>query len=106
TYRLKRGEALYSSVIVRFTGRLHAEDVNAKAVEIAARNGIADVRQIPAGFAVKIPIEDLSPEFRPPDDPARIEEEKTRLEAAQFVNRVRAADLSGVTFVLDAGHGG
>jgi N-acetylmuramoyl-L-alanine amidase len=106
TYRLKRGEALYSAVVVRFTGRVHAEDVNAKAVEIAARSGIADVHAIPVGFAVKIPIEDLSPEFRPLNDPARIEEEKTRLETAQFVNRVRAADLSGVTFVLDAGHGG
>ena len=105
-YRLKRGEALYSAVVVRFTGRVHAEDVNAKAVEIAARSGIGDVHAIPVGFVVKIPVEDLSPEFRPADDPARIEEEKTRLETAQFVNRVRAADLSGVTFVLDAGHGG
>ena len=105
-YRLKRGEALYSSVVIRFTGRLHAEDVQVKAAEIAARNGIENVRAIPADFAVKIPIEDLAPEFRPPDDPARIAEEKSRLEAEQFVNRVRAADLSGVTFVLDAGHGG
>jgi N-acetylmuramoyl-L-alanine amidase len=105
-YRLKKGEALYTSVVIRFTGRLHAEDVRAKAQEIAARSGIADVRAIPADFAVKIPIEDLSPEFRPPDDPERIAEEKSRLESEQFVNRVRASDLSGVTFVLDAGHGG
>jgi len=106
TYRLRRGEALYSAVVVRFTGRVHAEDVNAKAIEIAAFNGIADVRTIPVDFPVKIPLADLAPEFRPPDDPERIEAEKARLEAAQFVNRVRAADLSGVTFVLDAGHGG
>ncbi|MEO8432213.1 MAG: N-acetylmuramoyl-L-alanine amidase [Acidobacteriota bacterium] len=105
-YRLRKGEALYSAVVVRFTGRVHAEDVNAKAIEIAARSGIADVRSIPVDFAVKIPIDDLAPEFRPSDDPARIEADKARLEAAQFVNRVRAADLSGVTFVLDAGHGG
>ena len=105
-YRLKKGEALYTSVVIRFTGRLHAEDVRAKAQEIAARNGISDVRAIPADFAVKIPVEDLAPEFRPPDDPTRIAEEKSRLEAEQFVNRVRAAELSGVTFVLDAGHGG
>lgn len=105
-YRLRRGEALYSAVVVRFTGRVHADDVNAKAGELAAANGIADVRSIPVGFAVRIPIDDLAPEFRPLDDPARIAEEKTRLESAQFVNRVRAADLSGVTFVLDAGHGG
>jgi N-acetylmuramoyl-L-alanine amidase len=105
-YRLKKGEALYTSVVIRFTGRLHAEDVRAKAEEIAARNGITDVRAIPADFAIKIPVQDLAPEFRPEDDPARIAEEKSRLESEQFVNRVRAADLSGVTLVLDAGHGG
>jgi N-acetylmuramoyl-L-alanine amidase len=105
-YKLKKGEALYSAVVVRFTGRVHAEDVNAKAVEIAARNGIADVRSIPVDFPVRIPVEDLAAEFRPADDPERIEAEKARLESAQFVNRVRASDLSGVTFVLDAGHGG
>jgi N-acetylmuramoyl-L-alanine amidase len=105
-YRLRRGEALYSAVVVRFTGRVHAEDVNAKAAEIAARNEIADVRSIPVDFPVKIPVSDLMPEFRPPDDPERIEAEKSRLESAQFANRVRAVDLSGVTFVLDAGHGG
>lgn len=105
-YRLQRGEALYSAVVVRLTGRLHAEDVNAKAAEIAERSGISNVRAIPVGYAVKIPVADLSPEFRPPDDPSRIEEEKARLEATQFVNRVRAANLAGVTFVLDAGHGG
>ena len=105
-YHLQRGEALYTAVVVRLTGRLHAEDVNAKAAEIAERSGITDVRSIPVGYAVKIPVEDLSPEFRPADDPARIEEEKGRLEATQFVNRVRAVNLAGVTFVLDAGHGG
>ncbi len=105
-YRLERGEALYSAVVVRLTGRVHAEDVNAKAAEIAERSGIPDVHAIPVGYAVKIPVEDLSPEFRPRDDPARIEEEKARLEATQVVNRVRAANLAGVTFVIDAGHGG
>ena len=105
-YRLKKGEALYSAVVVRFTGRVHAADVNAKAAELAAGSGVTDVHAIPVDYAIRIPVEDLAPEFRPPDDPARIEEEKARLEAAQFVNRVRSADLSGVTFVLDAGHGG
>lgn len=106
SYRLQRGEALYSAVVVRFTGRVHAEDVNAKAAEIARRSGIADVRGIPVGFTVKIPIEDLAVEFRPKDDPERIAEEAARREAARFVNRVRADDLAGITLVLDAGHGG
>ncbi|HEX4441733.1 MAG TPA: N-acetylmuramoyl-L-alanine amidase [Thermoanaerobaculia bacterium] len=105
-YRLKKGEALYSGVVVRFTGRVHAEDVNAKAREIAARSGVTDVHSMPVGFAVKIPVADLAPEFRPPGDPERVEEEQARAETAQFANTVLSADLSGVTLVLDAGHGG
>jgi N-acetylmuramoyl-L-alanine amidase len=105
-YRLQKGEALYSAVVVRFTGRVHAEDVNAKAAEVANRSGIADVRTIPVGFSIKIPVEDLAVEFRPKDDPERIAEEMAQREAAQFVHRVRADDLAGVTLVLDAGHGG
>ena len=105
-YRLRKGEALYSAVVVRFTGRVHAEDVNAKAAEIARRSGIDDVHAIPVGFQIKIPVEDLAPEFRAANDPERIEEENTRLEASQFTNKVQSADLSGVTLVLDSGHGG
>ena len=105
-YRLQKGEALYSAVVVRFTGLVHAEDVNAEAAKIAARSGIADVRAIPVGYAVKIPRDDLLAEYRPPDDPARLEHDRSLLETAQFVNRIRAADLKGVTVVLDPGHGG
>jgi N-acetylmuramoyl-L-alanine amidase len=105
-YRLKKGEALYSAVVVRFTGRVHAEDVNAKAREIAERSGIDDVHAIPVGFAIKIPVSDLTPEFRAANDPERLKDEATRLEASQFSNKVKSADLSGVTLVLDAGHGG
>ena len=57
-------------------------------------------------FPVKIPIQDLAVEFRPKDDPERVAEEASEREAAKFVNRVHADDLSGVTLVLDAGHGG
>ena len=105
-YRLQKGEALYSSVVVRFTGLVHAEDVNAEAAKIAQRSGIADVRAIPVGFSVRIPREDLLPEYRPPDDPARVEHDRSLLETAQFVNRIRATDLKDVTVVLDPGHGG
>jgi N-acetylmuramoyl-L-alanine amidase len=105
-YRLQKGEALYSSVVVRFTGRIHAEDVNAAAAEIARRSQIRDVRSIPVGYGIKVPLEDLLPQYRPPDDPERIEYENARLEASQFVNRIRATNLSGVTLVLDPGHGG
>jgi len=105
-YRLRPGEALYSAVIVRFTGRTHAEDVNGLAAEVAARSGIADVSAIPVGFPVKIPFELLLPDFLPAGDPRRLEWEVERRLSDQFKNEVKASGLEGVTVILDAGHGG
>ncbi|HEY7215335.1 MAG TPA: hypothetical protein VIC28_11930, partial [Thermoanaerobaculia bacterium] len=70
-YRLRPGEALYSSVVVRFTGRVFAADVNALAEQIAHRSGIRDVTDIPIGFRVKIPFDVLQPEFLPEGHPKR-----------------------------------
>ncbi len=105
-YRLRKGEALYSAVVVRFTGQLHAAQVNATALEIARRSGIEDVTDIPVGFLVKIPIDLVLPEFLPPDNPRRIAWEQQQRELAGFLEIVRAADLAGVHVILDAGHGG
>ena len=105
-YRLQPGEALYSSVVVRFTGRVFAEDVNALAAEIAARSGIADVTDIPIGYEVKIPLDLLQAEFLPPGDPRRAEYEASLNDSSRFSNPVRSQGLSGITVVLDAGHGG
>jgi N-acetylmuramoyl-L-alanine amidase len=105
-YRLHGGEALYSAVVVRFTGRLHADDVNALAAEIAQRSGIADVTDIPIGYPIKIPFDVLLPEFLPPGDPRRLEWEVERALADQYKNPVQARRLDGVTVILDAGHGG
>lgn len=105
-YRLRGGEALYSAVVVRLTGRLHAEDVNALAAEIAGRSAIPDVTDIPIGFPVKVPLDVLLPEFLPEDDPRRLEWEVERALADQYKNQVQASHLEGVTVILDAGHGG
>lgn len=105
-YRLKRKEALYSAVVVRFTGRLHAEDVIQLALRIAIRSGIDDVHGIPVGFPVKIPLEYLSEEYLPPDDPKAAAREKERAEAALFATPAKARGLAGVRVVIDAGHGG
>ncbi|MDX1502113.1 MAG: N-acetylmuramoyl-L-alanine amidase, partial [Thermoanaerobaculia bacterium] len=105
-YRLKPGEALYSSVVVRFTGNVFADDVNALAGEIAGRSGIRDVTDIPVGFAVKVPFSLLLPEFLPAGHPRRREYEEGVLDSSRFGNRVRADRLRGVTVVLDSGHGG
>ena len=105
-YRLKRKEALYSAVVVRFTGRLHAEDVIELALRIALRSGIDDVHGIPVGFPVKIPLEFLSEEYLPSDDPKAAAREKERAEAALFATPAKARGLAGVRVILDAGHGG
>lgn len=105
-YRLRPGEALYSAVVVRFTGNVYADDVNALASEIAARSGIRDVTDIPIGYQVKVPLEVLLPEFLPIGDPRRVEYEQGLLASSQRVARPRLVELDGVTVILDAGHGG
>jgi N-acetylmuramoyl-L-alanine amidase len=105
-YRLQAGEALYSAVVVRFTGQLHAADVNATAGELAKRSGITDVTTIPVGFPVRIPFDLLLPEFLPPGSPQRVAWEKEAKELAAIKRVIRAANLNGIHIILDAGHGG
>ncbi|MEM1206426.1 MAG: N-acetylmuramoyl-L-alanine amidase [Acidobacteriota bacterium] len=105
-YRLKRGEALYSAVVVRFTGRVLADDVNELAEELARLNGIRDVTDMPVGQEVRVPVDLLLPEYLPADDPRRLEWEQDRSEVAKYSNTVRASRLEGITVILDAGHGG
>ena len=105
-YRLRHGEALYSAVVVRFTGQLLAKQVNETAMEIAARSGIEDVTSIPIGYPIKIPIDLLLPGYLPADDARRVTWEAERRELEGFLELVTATDLSGVHVVLDAGHGG
>lgn len=105
-YRLKPGEALYTAVVMRFTGQVFADDVNKLSSEVAARSGIRDVRDIPVGFEVKIPFDRLLPEYLPPGHERRREYEQQMMASARFSNQVRASSLQGVTVVLDSGHGG
>jgi N-acetylmuramoyl-L-alanine amidase len=105
-YRLQKGEALYSSVAIRFTGRVYSKDVGDVVDRIVKFNGIDDVSKIPIGFAVKVPMELLLPEWLPPDDPTRMAREESRRASARLAVRTRARNLAGVTVILDAGHGG
>ncbi|MHB9122751.1 MAG: N-acetylmuramoyl-L-alanine amidase [Thermoanaerobaculia bacterium] len=105
-YRIRKGEALYSSVGIRFTGRVYAKDVNEVVDQIVEFNGIADVSRIPVGYPVKIPMELLIPDYRPTDDPRRVEQETKKRESARLARRVEAKDLRGIRIIVDAGHGG
>ncbi|MFQ5876493.1 MAG: N-acetylmuramoyl-L-alanine amidase [Acidobacteriota bacterium] len=105
-YRLRRGEALYSAVVVRYTGVVDAAEVNDLARAIARRSGIRDVTDIPVGFRVKIPLQHLLPQYLPEDHPRRQAWERGRAEVARYTNRARSRNLKGVAVILDAGHGG
>jgi N-acetylmuramoyl-L-alanine amidase len=109
-YRLKRGEALYSAVVVRFTGRTASEDVMTTSAELARRSGIRDPTDIPVGHLVKIPFDVLEPEYLPAGHPRRVEVEtaKQAMDKALVEEPVRATPkgLEGVVVILDPGHGG
>ena len=105
-YPLKKGEALYSSVVVRFTGAAFAEDVKKLASEIAEINNIPDVTDIRIGHPVKVPFDLLLPEYLPADDARRQEWAKNRTASSQVSNTVRTSTLDGITIILDSGHGG
>jgi N-acetylmuramoyl-L-alanine amidase len=109
-YRLQPGEALYSAVVLRFTGRTGADDVRETADRLLARSNLRDPRDIPAGFEIKIPLDLLEPEHLPKEHPRRKEAEENRLALARELARAPVAGtrggLEGVLVILDPGHGG
>ncbi len=108
-YRLAKGEALYSSVVVRFTGRLDADSVHELVRIIVKRNGIRDVTDMKVGYPVKIPMEYLLPEFLPKTSKKfrEYQEELRETEKAAKETRIGTARrLSGIYLILDSGHGG
>jgi len=105
-YRLQKGEALYSSVAIRFTGRVYANDVNAVLDRLVNFNEIEDVSKLHVGYPVKIPMDLLLPQWLPQDAPERVAREETLRESAKVAKRTRAKGLAGVQVILDAGHGG
>ena len=105
-YRLQKGEALYSSVAIRFTGRVYSKDVGDVVDRIVKFNAIDDVARLPVGYAVRIPFSLLMPQYLPSDDPTRLAAEMIERESAKLAKRTRAKGLHGVHVILDAGHGG
>ena len=90
-YRLKANEALYSAVVVRFTGRVEAADVNQIARDLMALNGLHDETKIPVGAEIRIPLELIDEAFfTEREQPPRVSPRRGHFKHV----------------ILDAGHGG
>lgn len=109
-YRLRAGEALYSAVVGRFSGRTRADDVHALAEQLRKRSGIRDLHDIPVGFEIKIPLDLLEWRYLPAGHPRRLEAEAAEVEMAQVLARkpvsATRGGLEGVLVLIDPGHGG
>ncbi|MBN2054873.1 N-acetylmuramoyl-L-alanine amidase [bacterium] len=105
-YRLKKGEAIYSAVILRFTDLLQYNDVMEAAEQVARRSGIKDVTDIPVGFDIKIPLELISVRNLPLSSPLRLEYERDLRESKMYRKERTARNLDNVVVLLDTGHGG
>ena len=96
-YRLKKGEALYTAVVVRFTDYQETADVQKACQVIQERSGIRDVRKMEAGERILIPMEMLSDRYQPQGTEQREQFEKVREEAWRLeAERVQSKDLEGV----------
>ena len=105
-YRLKAGEAIYSSVVVRFCGLVRAADVRRVAATIIERNQIRDETDLPVGKAIRIPYDLLEPEFKTEDDSEYVAYLKNLEEVSRLGVRLESKNLDGVYLILDSGHGG
>jgi len=105
-YSLRKGEALYSSVVMRYTDRVDPRGVNELALEIARRSGIDEVRGIQPGTLIKIPVQHLSGPFQPEGAVALQEEREVREEVRRTPKVDAGPRLKGLRVILDAGHGG
>ena len=105
-YRLRKGEALYSSVVMRYTDLVDAKEVNQLAITIAKRSGISDVRSIQPGQLIKIPLDFLADPFQPEGSKGLAEDRQMRAEVRRTAKIEAGPRLSGVRIVLDPGHGG
>ncbi|MFM8430820.1 MAG: N-acetylmuramoyl-L-alanine amidase, partial [Holophagaceae bacterium] len=105
-YHLRKGEAIYSDVVLRYTDRVFPLEVNALSLLIAKKSGIRDVRIIKPGQALLIPIDYLASPFQPEGSVALKDEKEVRDKIKQTESLSASPNLKGVAIILDAGHGG
>ncbi len=99
-YQLKKGEAVYSSVIIRFTGRILSNEVNRLSKQLLKLNQIADPEKIPSNKKLRIPLEWLSEEYL-------IDKTIKRIAKTKRPPKKRSSNNNkSIHVILDAGHGG
>ncbi len=107
-YDLKKGEALYTSVVIRFTEFREVSVVNEAAAEILKRSGISNPRRIHVGQEIRIPQDMLADRYLPKESERRQAFEASHAAAAETVRPAPSTGrgLQGIAIILDAGHGG
>ncbi len=100
-YKIKKGESLYSSVVIRFTGRTLAEDVNDMAFKLLKLNNIKDEHFIYVGSEIKIPLEWISEDYlvKKAPTPSEVEPEE-KLDVTSLKKGYP------IHVIIDSGHGG
>ncbi len=106
-YRLKKGEAIYTAVVVQFTDYRENVDIRRACDEILKRSNIQDEHRMQPGQRIIIPLEMLSDQYQPAGSEQRqVYEEVREEQVRQQARQVRTRDLEGVVIILDPGHGG
>ncbi len=106
-YRLKKGESLYTAVVVRFTDYYENADIHRACEIIQKRSGIRNVRKMGAGQRILIPLEMVSDAYLPRGTEQREEYEAMQAEVRRVsTEQVVSKNLEGVVVILDPGHGG
>jgi N-acetylmuramoyl-L-alanine amidase len=106
-YRLKKGEALYTAVVARFTDYRENSDILHACEVVQKRSGIRDVRKMEAGQQIIIPMDMLADRYKPHGSEDRMAWEAVQKEADRLqTEKVHVENLDGVVVILDPGHGG
>ena len=96
-YRMQSGEAIYSSVVVRFTGRLLHDEVDDLANQLLSLNKIRNPRLVQPRQEIRIPLDWISEEYT---------SEGSSRPAPKVVVKRPAPRRQKLHVILDAGHGG
>lgn len=106
-YRMKKGEAIYTSVIIRFTDLREVAAVQDGAAEVLKRNEIADPTRIHVDQEIRVPLDMIADPYQPEGSALRHSYDDVNAEMRRLrSSRGGVKDLDGVVVILDAGHGG